>query len=161
MLSPILLITSLLLTLTTAIPTPEHPPSPLPLEIISSRTLSPSCPKNGNLPPVYIAPSLMVPVSARLPNVAFGPTKSPLITPNDFCTIFNLVIPPTAVAKTCTLLFLFPSLLDAGGPFVYSGKGHFTFTGYAIGSGATAKTTYVLYFHSFFFWVEFCEEGKR
>jgi hypothetical protein len=56
-----------------------------PLKIISSRQLE-SCPAGGNLPPNYLAPTMMVPVSAKFPNVAFGSTKTPCITPNDFCT---------------------------------------------------------------------------
>ncbi|KAF8848477.1 hypothetical protein BDZ45DRAFT_681204 [Acephala macrosclerotiorum] len=76
------------------------------------------------------------------PNIAFGPTDFSLITPNDFCSIFNLIIPPTAVGKTCTLEFLFPSHAQTYAPYTYNGGGHFTFTGYAFGSGATPKTTY-------------------
>jgi len=115
------------------------------LEVLSSRTLNfgaPKCPANGTLSGSYLNPTLMVPVSKRAPNVAFGPTKTPLITPNDFCTIFNLVIPPTAVDKTCTLEFLFPGFGQSALPYVYSGGGHFTFTGYAFGTGATKQTTY-------------------
>jgi hypothetical protein len=112
-----------------------------PLKIISSRQLE-SCPANGNLPPNYLAPTLMVPVSAKLPNVAFGSTETPLITPNNFCTIFNLVIPPSAAGDTCTLEFLFPDHLQTLSPYTYFGGGHFTFTGYAFGTGATEQTTY-------------------
>jgi hypothetical protein len=78
------------------------------LSIISSRSLE-TCPPNSNLPPIYLSPTLMVPVSKNLPDVAFGGTKIPLITPNDFCTIFNLVIPPSAAGGICTLEFLFPN----------------------------------------------------
>jgi hypothetical protein len=46
------------------------------------------------------------------------------------------------VGKDCTLEFLFPALGQTHTPYVYIGPGHFTFTGYAIGSGATEKTTY-------------------
>ncbi|KAG4431331.1 hypothetical protein IFR05_013179 [Cadophora sp. M221] len=115
------------------------------LEVLSSRTLklgSPKCPANGTLTGQYLNPTLMVPVSKRAPNRAFGSTKIPLITPGDFCTIFNLVIPPTAVDKTCTLEFLFPKIGQSALPYVYYGGGHFTFTGYAFGTGATEQTTY-------------------
>lgn len=131
----------LTLTLTTATPTP-FPLDTLTLKPITT-LLNPlkTCPKDGTLAPGHLNPTLMVRVSAKLPNVAFGSTKLPLITPNDFCTIFNLVIPPTAVGKTCTLKFLFPSYAQSGGAYAYSGGGHFTFTGYAFDSGATEKTT--------------------
>ena len=112
-----------------------------PLEVISERTYN-SCPQGGTLPPGSLSPTLMVPVSARFPNVPFGSTKTPLITPNDFCTIFNLEIPPSAVGKTCTLEFLFPSHTQTLTPYLYTGGGHFSFTGYAFGSGATEETTY-------------------
>jgi hypothetical protein len=84
----------------------------------------------------------MVLVSATFPNIPFGSTQTPTITPNDFCTIFNLEIPPSAVNKTCTLEFLFPSHTQTLTPYVYIGDGHFTFTGYAFGTGATEQTTY-------------------
>jgi hypothetical protein len=114
-----------------------------PLTVVSSRHLGrESCPKSGKLPPNYVAPTLMVPVSANLPDVAFGSTKRPLITPNNFCTIFNLVIPPSAPGDTCTLEFLFPDYEETSSPYLYQGGGHFTFTGYAFGSGATKETTY-------------------
>lgn len=119
--------------------------SPVPLEIISSRPLPPrglSCPPGGTLPYSHLNPTLMVPIAASAPKHAFGGTKTPLITPNDFCTIFDLSIPPSGVGKTCTLEFLFPALGQTHTPYVYIGPGHFTFTGYAIGSGATEKTTY-------------------
>jgi Ubiquitin 3 binding protein But2 C-terminal domain len=112
-----------------------------PLSIISSRQLG-TCPPNGNLPPTYLSPTLMVPVSKNLPDVAFGSTRTPLITPGDFCTIFNLVIPPSAEGDTCTLEFLFPDHEQTLSPYGYNGGGHFTFTGYAFGSGATEQTTY-------------------
>ncbi|KAE8445344.1 hypothetical protein EG329_013466 [Mollisiaceae sp. DMI_Dod_QoI] len=132
----IIIFTSLLLSLIAATPTA------MPLEVVSERHWNPSCPPNGTLPANHISPSLIVPVSSNLPDVAFGPTSFPLITPNDFCSIFNLVVPPSGVGKTCTLEFLFPSHSQTFAPFVYSGGGHFTFTGYAFGSGATPQTTY-------------------
>ncbi|KAF2085964.1 hypothetical protein K490DRAFT_45570 [Saccharata proteae CBS 121410] len=108
-----------------------------------------TCPSNGYLPPnaSTISPSLIVPISARSPNTALGPTTNPLITPSDICTIFNLPLPPTAANKTCSLRFLFPTqdqllLSPSTSTYAYTGPGHFTFTGYAIGAGAEANTTY-------------------
>jgi hypothetical protein len=116
-------------------------PVVMPLEVISEQ-FHQSCESGGTLPRGYLSPTLMVPVSAKFPNVRFGSTKVPLITANDFCTIFNLEIPPSAVNKTCTLEFLFPDHQETFSPYVYNGGGHFTFTGYAFGSGATLQTTY-------------------
>jgi Ubiquitin 3 binding protein But2 C-terminal domain len=131
-----LLILSTLIVCTAASPV-------YPLTIVSSCYLRrESCPKGGTLPTNYLAPTLMVPVSANFPDVPFGFTKTPLITPNDFCTIFNLVIPPSATGGTCTLEFLFPNYAETLSPYVYSGGGQFTFTGYAFGTGATEQTTY-------------------
>lgn len=69
---------------------------------------------------------------------------APIVTPNDFCTIFNLFIPATATGKTCTLEFLFPEL-DQLSPvlstFNYSGGGHFTFDGY-VGYGGVEGVTW-------------------
>ncbi|KAF1982643.1 hypothetical protein K402DRAFT_339964 [Aulographum hederae CBS 113979] len=119
-----------------------------PLSILSTRKLTDldnraTCPPGGVLPPTYIKPNLMVPISAKLPKIAFPATTYPTITPNDFCTIFNLEIPSSGFNKTCTLEFLFPDHSQTLSPYVYAGKGHFTFTGYAFGSGAVAgKTTY-------------------
>ncbi|CAG8983460.1 hypothetical protein HYALB_00000629 [Hymenoscyphus albidus] len=112
---------------------------------LSSRNLvKPTCPKNGNLPEKdYLSPTLMVPISKSLPDLAFGSTNRPTITPNDICTIFNLEIPGSAFGKDCTLEFLFPKFpLQTSDFYVYRGQGHFTFTGYAFGTGATLKTTY-------------------
>ena len=127
------------LTFSTAIPD-----GAFPLEVVSSRPLEErhNCPKGGTLPPGYLEPTLMVPISKSFPDVAFGPTQFPLITPNDFCTIFNLEIPSSAFDKTCTLEFLFPKHEETWSPYFYNGPGHFTFTGYAFNSGATDKTTY-------------------
>jgi hypothetical protein len=127
----------LLAALSTAAATPIAEP----LSIVGSRALD-SCPSGGTLPPGYLSPTLMVPISKKLPDIAFGGTKVPIITPNDFCTIFNLVVPPSAAGKTCTLEFLFPDYTETLAPYVYYGAGHFIFTGYAFGSGATEQTTY-------------------
>lgn len=128
--------------------------NPVPLEIISSRPLDArdlsrlnertlgQCPSAPGVLPPTLSPTLMVPISKKLPNIPFGGTQTPNITPNDFCTIFNLEIPATAVGKTCTLEFLFPNHEETLAPYVYQGGGHFTFTGYAYGSGASAQTTY-------------------
>ncbi|KAF2102525.1 hypothetical protein NA57DRAFT_71515 [Rhizodiscina lignyota] len=101
-----------------------------------------TCPVNGTLPPSYVKPCLMVPVSAKRPTVAFGGTEKPIITPNDFCTIFNLDLPPSAYDKVCQLVFLFPDHHQTPSWYSYHGAGHFSFTGYAVGAGATEQTTY-------------------
>jgi hypothetical protein len=84
----------------------------------------------------------MVPVSKNLPNVKFGSTQTPIMTAGDFCTIFNLELDQRAVGKTCNLVFDFPSHLQTFSPYIFLGGGHFTFTGYAIGVGATLDSTY-------------------
>ncbi|KAL5327237.1 hypothetical protein ACEPPN_004929 [Leptodophora sp. 'Broadleaf-Isolate-01'] len=118
--------------------------STLALAFLITSTLAAAleCPANGTLTGQYLNPTLMLPVSKSALNIAFGSTKVPLITPGDFCTIFNLVIPPTAVDKTCTLEFLFPRIDQSALLYVYYGGGNFTFTGYAFGTGATEQTTY-------------------
>jgi hypothetical protein len=118
-----------------------NPMAIMPLEVIGERHCQ-SCPPGGTLSPGYLSPTLMVPVSAKLPDERFGSTQVPIITPNDFCTIFNLEIPPSAFDKNCTLEFLFPDHHETSSPYFYNGEGHFTFTGYLIGSGATLDTTY-------------------
>jgi len=120
------------------------PDGAVPLEVVSSRPLEARdiCPAGGTLPPGYLAPTLMVPISKDLPDFEFGSTLTPTITPNDFCTIFNLEIPSSAYGKNCKLEFLFPNHLETLAPYVYDGPGHFTFTGYAFNSGATEETTY-------------------
>lgn len=58
-------------------------------------------------------------------------------------TIFNLYVPESAAGKTCTLKFFFPSQNQLRtSSYTYKGPGHFTFTGYAFGSGADADTTW-------------------
>jgi hypothetical protein len=101
-----------------------------------------TCPPGGTLPDGYLSPTLMVPVSATSPNATFGPTQMPIMTPNDICTIFNLEVPPSAVGKNCTLEFLLPDQNDTFAPYTYNGGGHFTFTGYAFGSGALLNTSF-------------------
>lgn len=134
---------SSLLSLTTAFAIPD---GAQPLEIISSRKLTleerTNCPKGGTLPPGALQPTLMVPISKDLPNVAFGSTRCPIVTPNNFCTIFNLEVPSSGFQKNCTLEFLFPDHSQTEAPYSYNGGGHFTFTGYAFNSGATERTTY-------------------
>jgi len=144
----------LLMPLTSAIPSSlkraapiDISPGPLTGRKWPFHAKSSTCPANGILPSTYLTPSLIVPVSAKLPTVAFPPTNFPLITPNDFCSIFNLDIPATAVGQTCTLEFLFPDHDQTNAPYVYvapPGGGHFTFTGYAYGSGAIDGTTYAM-----------------
>jgi hypothetical protein len=51
-------------------------PLAMPLEVISERTYK-SCPEGGTLPPRYLSPTLMVPLSAKFPDFPFGSTKTP------------------------------------------------------------------------------------
>src|SRR6266480_6174582 len=121
------------------------PDGAFPLEVVSSRPLeerNEACPAGGTLPPGYLSPTGMYRISQNSPDEAFGPTQVPLITPNDFCTIFNFVIPSSGFDKTCTLEFLFPNNKETKSPYSYDGPGHFTFTGYSFFTGATDKTTY-------------------
>ncbi|KAH7350396.1 ubiquitin 3 binding protein But2 C-terminal domain-containing protein, partial [Pyrenochaeta sp. MPI-SDFR-AT-0127] len=118
---------------------------------LDTRTLIPKgkCPANafqpnGKLPTGSISTSLLVPISSKNPNKAYPATQWATVTPNDMCTIFNLVLDSDAVqGKVCSLVFDFPGLLQAPGLFAFFGSGKFTFTGYAINSGAVAgQTTY-------------------
>ncbi|KAI9657308.1 MAG: hypothetical protein M1821_002988 [Bathelium mastoideum] len=100
-----------------------------------------TCP--AYLPSKFLFPNLIVPVSQKKPDTAYGTVYSPKVSPNDFCTIFNLHIPPWAHHKACTLEFLFPrrEQLETSS-FTYNGPGHFTFTGFPEGTGARAHTTW-------------------
>lgn len=101
------------------------------------------CPVNGTLSTGWsIAPSLMVPVNKEEPNKKYGSTDSPIVTPSEICTIFNLELDQRAVNKTCNLMFDFPNHDQTDSHYFFSGDGHFTFTGYAVGVGATEDTTY-------------------
>ncbi|KAL9084521.1 MAG: hypothetical protein Q9165_008024 [Trypethelium subeluteriae] len=101
-----------------------------------------SCPTNGTLPSSALSPSLIIPISARQPTRAFSPTTLAKVTPSDFCTIFNLEIPPSAINKTCTLEFLFPTHEQTTAFYSFDGPGEFVFNGYAYGAGANSGTTY-------------------
>ncbi|GME32780.1 putative gpi anchored cell wall protein [Neofusicoccum parvum] len=113
---------------------------------VLSKRADPVCPADGYLPAdqsEWLFPVYIVPVSKNNPDTKYGTVYSPKITPNDFCTIFNLYVPESAAGKTCTLKFFFPSQDQLRtSSYTYSGAGHFTFTGYAFGSGATADTTW-------------------
>jgi hypothetical protein len=89
-----------------------------------------------------LSPSGIFQVSQRLPNHAYGNSPVAVVTPNDFCTIFNLAVPAAKQGKTCTLEFLFPEADGTTNPYVFQGPGHFTFTGFAHGSGANEQTTW-------------------
>lgn len=121
------------------------PTSPAPANSLDSRNFK--CPANtaqpdGKLPKGTISTSALVPISANQPDKAFGNSDWAKITPNDFCTIFNLELDPkTTGDKVCNLVFDFPSLLQAPGLFTFFGSGKFTFTGYAIGVGAEPGVT--------------------
>jgi hypothetical protein len=101
-----------------------------------------SCPQGGDLPKGYLAPSRMLPISQSLPNTHFPDTIQPLTTPKDFCTIFNIPVPPSAVGKNCSLEFLFPKLGQTFSPYLFNGPGHFTFHPYAVGFGGNDTTTF-------------------
>jgi hypothetical protein len=123
----------------------------LPGSIISERALTveenqlltrATCPQGGTLPKGFLAPTRMIPISQNLPNLHFPDTSLPITTPNDFCTIFNLEVPPSALGKNCSLEFLFPNHPQTLSPYVFSGPGHFTFHPYAIGFGGNDSTTF-------------------
>lgn len=120
-------------------------PASSPANALDERHLK--CPANkaqpdGKLPKGSISTSVLVPISAKKPNKAFGNSEWAKVTPNDFCTIFNLDLPVAKTqGKVCNLVFDFPSLLQAPGLFSFWGPGHFTFTGYAIGAGAQPGVT--------------------
>ncbi|PQE28853.1 gpi anchored cell wall protein [Rutstroemia sp. NJR-2017a BBW] len=112
-----------------------------PVPELTERNLQ-ACPAGGNLPPGTLYPSLSVLVSQKLRNTAFGSTLTPLHTANDFCTITNFILPISSAGKICTLEFLFPTHLSTLAPYIYSGGGHFNFTGYDLNAGATPQTTF-------------------
>lgn len=88
-----------------------------------------TCPVGGDLPPNYVSPSLIVEVSKNFPDVKFGATKIPLITPNDLGAIVNLELPPSAYDKICSLVVFFPNHKQTNSFYYYNGPGHFHFTG--------------------------------
>ncbi|KAK7550738.1 ubiquitin 3 binding protein But2 C-terminal domain-containing protein [Phyllosticta citricarpa] len=112
-----------------------------------------TCPEGGLLPEdtsEWLFPVGIYPISKNNPDTNYGTVYSPKITPNDYCTIFNLFVPESAAGKTCTLKFLFPdhsqletsdyTFKDINGQDTM--EGHFTFTGYAFGTGANDSTTW-------------------
>ncbi|KAF2183031.1 hypothetical protein K469DRAFT_710984 [Zopfia rhizophila CBS 207.26] len=132
--------------LTAALAAPTTPAEASPLNI---RREKDCCPANGaqpdgKLPGDAINTSVLVPISKKKPDYAFPATSVAKITPDDFCTIFNLDLPAAATqGKICNLVFDFPSHEKARDLFTFHGPGHFTFTGYAIGVGAVpGQTTY-------------------
>lgn len=137
----VLAIFTLFGTLVSGLPSAALPERALTTEEneLFSRT---TCPTGGKLPKGFLAPSRMMPISQKSPNTHFPDTLFPIITPNDFCTVFNLKVPPSAVGKNCSLEFLFPSHSQTFSPYAVSGPGHFTFHPYAIGAGGNDKTTY-------------------
>ncbi|KAF2267841.1 hypothetical protein CC78DRAFT_489804 [Lojkania enalia] len=132
------------LQLATALAAPSISPSNPLNELSFFRCPANSVQPNGNLPDDSIPTSLLVPISAKHPDEAYDATPWAKITPNDFCTIFNLELPVAATqGKLCSLVFDFPSFLQAPFLFRFAGPGHFSFTGFAINAGAVAgKTTF-------------------
>ncbi|KAL1639698.1 hypothetical protein SLS58_007596 [Diplodia intermedia] len=120
--------------------------SPTTASPLLAKRADPVCPADGYLPAdpaSWLFPVGIYPVSASNPDTNYGTVYSPKITPGDFCTIFNLYVPESAAGKTCTLKFLFPAQDQLRtSSYTYEGAGHFTFTGYAFGSGATDETTW-------------------
>lgn len=96
------------------------------------------CPQDLNGP--YQYPHLIVPVSSKNPNTAYGTQYNATINP-DTCTIFNFDIPQSYSGKQCSLEFLFPkqSQLQTSS-FTFNGKGGLEF--YQLSSPANAQTTY-------------------
>ncbi|KAL3420472.1 hypothetical protein PVAG01_08971 [Phlyctema vagabunda] len=103
------------------------------------------CSIGGTLPNEgVLEPILTIPISATQPSRSFGATKEgPLVTPNDICTIFNVEMPRAAYSQTCTLKFLLPYPQQSDDDYGFAGDGHFTFTGYALDSGAAGDTTFL------------------
>lgn len=82
------------------------------------------CPATLTKP--YLVPKQIVPIAASQPDKAFGDTGIALISPGDFCSIFNLYVPASAHNKTCKLKFLFPDQAQLPhSSYFYSGPGHF------------------------------------
>ncbi|KAF1972002.1 hypothetical protein BU23DRAFT_535651 [Bimuria novae-zelandiae CBS 107.79] len=106
-----------------------------------------TCPTNpfqpsGKLPYGSVSTSALVQISAKQPYKAFPSSSWAKVTPNDYCTIFNLNLDPAATqGKIRSLLFDFPSILQAPLLYKFNGPSHFTFTGYAIGAGAKEGIT--------------------
>lgn len=124
--TPIMLILSLLLSSVAATPVAE------PWDNKHHYPWKPQdqgCPANGTLSGNYFSVEGLVPVSSSQPTVAFSFSNSAIVTPNEYCTVFNLIIPPSGVGKTCTLEFLLPDMYQAGYNYTFAGPGHFTFTG--------------------------------
>ncbi|KAI9712443.1 MAG: hypothetical protein M1820_001656 [Bogoriella megaspora] len=101
-----------------------------------------ACPVNGTLLPDALSPKYNIPISKKLPDIPFGNGSTATVTPNDFCTVFILEIPPSAFNKTCTLEFLFPNSSQTDADYVYNGPGNFVFNGYAYNATADSSTTY-------------------
>ncbi|KAF1987079.1 hypothetical protein K402DRAFT_420709 [Aulographum hederae CBS 113979] len=87
------------------------------------------CP--GYLYEPFIFPTGIYPVSQCEPDKCFGPSYSPMVSPGDMCTIFNLEIPEKYAHSICTLKFFFPEQwqLDTSS-FSFEGMGNFDFHGY-------------------------------
>lgn len=86
------------------------------LGCISSPTLSPSPPSPpvarktcpADLSGTYEFPHLIVPVSSRNPDTAYGQSYNAQVSKSDIQTLFNFDIPTSYSGKTCSLVFLFP-----------------------------------------------------
>ncbi|PSN68061.1 hypothetical protein BS50DRAFT_356509 [Corynespora cassiicola Philippines] len=125
------------------------PTTPAPENPLDARNLNKKCPPNkvqpdGKLPKGSIPASILVPISKKQPKKTFPQSDWAKVTPDDYCTIFNLDLPAKDTqGKICNLVFDFPGLLEAPGLWTFKGPGNFDFTGYAVGAGAIpGKTSY-------------------
>jgi hypothetical protein len=131
----------------------ESGPACIPKKMGHPSPAGGTCPANplqldGKLLPgkATVPTSLQVPMSKNKPDKAFPASEWAVITPNDFCTVFNLVLDAEdTVGKLCNLVFDLPQAGQGPAPYAYrySGPGHFTFTGYDLDVGAVpGNTTY-------------------
>ncbi|CZT20316.1 related to GPI anchored cell wall protein [Ramularia collo-cygni] len=114
---------------------PAQPPKP------SGTKPSPSeggCPTA--LTGAYQTPHLIVPVSSKQPDTAYGTQYNATISPEK-CTIFNFDIPSSYSGKKCSAVFLFPeqSQLQTSA-YTFSGSGELVFS--ELSKPADQKTTF-------------------
>lgn len=88
----------------------------------------------------YQTPHLIVPVSSKQPNTAYGTQYNATISPDE-CTIFNFDIPTSYSGKTCSAIFLFPeqSQLQTSA-YTFSGSGELVFS--ELSNAANQQTTW-------------------
>lgn len=107
------------------------PPPPPPPPHTCPTTLS-----SGN----FEFPHLIIPISSKAPNKAFGTSFNGKVTPV-VSSIFNFDIPQSDAGKTCSLVFLFPKKADLQtSSFTFSGDGMIDFA--KLVKPATSSTTF-------------------